>query len=121
MTKKDIVKQISEELGVSQSETREIVQRTLDAIIDTLVSDMKIELRNFGVFKVKLRKARRAINPKTKEMLRVPEKYVVRFKPGKELKRRLKAMTRKLRATPSEPKILTSPEPVAGATEAGER
>lgn len=95
MTKKDIVRRIAEELGIPQTQTREIVQRTFDAIIETLTTDMKIELRNFGVFRIKLRKPRRAINPRTLESLRVPEKYVVRFKPGKELKKRLKALAKK--------------------------
>ena len=98
MTKKDIVRRIAEELGISQTQTREIVQRTFDAIIETLTTEMKIELRNFGVFRIKLRRPRRAINPRTKESLRVPEKYVVRFKPGKELKKRLKAMAKKPRS-----------------------
>ncbi|HPZ84227.1 MAG TPA: HU family DNA-binding protein, partial [Thermogutta sp.] len=49
MTKKDIVRRIAEELGVSQTLTREIVQRTFDAIIDTLTTEKRIELRNFGV------------------------------------------------------------------------
>jgi len=98
VTKKDIVRRIAEELGVSQTQTREIVQRTFDAIIETLTTDMKIELRNFGVFRIKLRRPRRAINPRTKESLKVPEKYVVRFKPGKELKKRLKAMAKKTRS-----------------------
>jgi len=97
VTKKDIVRRIAEELGVSQTLTREIVQRTFDAIIDTLTTEKRIELRNFGVFRIKTRRPRRAINPRTKESLQVPEKYVVRFKPGKELKKRLKAMSKKPR------------------------
>lgn len=95
VTKKDIVRRIAEELGITQTQTREIVQRTFDAIIDTLTTEMKIELRNFGVFRIKVRKPRRAINPRTLESLRVPEKYVVRFKPGKELKKRLRALAKK--------------------------
>ncbi len=85
MTKKEIVKQISEELGLTQLKTKEIVQRTLDAIIMTLVREKRIELRNFGVFEVKPRAARTARNPKTSEKVTVPPKYVVTFKPGKEM------------------------------------
>lgn len=102
MTKRDIVRQIAEELGLPQSQTREVVQRTFDAIIEILTTDFKIELRNFGVFKIKARKPRRAVNPKTKTEVRVPEKYVVRFKPGKELKKRLEALSKKLRSSPKE-------------------
>lgn len=98
MTKRDIVRQIAEELGLPQSQTREVVQRTFDAIIDILTTEHKIELRNFGVFKIKLRKSRRAMNPKKKTEIRVPEKFVVRFKPGKELRKRLEAMSKKLKS-----------------------
>ena len=49
MTKKEIVKTISEEIGLTQLKTKEIVQKTFDAIVETLVDDGRIELRNFGV------------------------------------------------------------------------
>ena len=60
MTKKEIVKTISEEIGLTQLKTKEIVQKTFDAIVETLVEDGRIELRNFGVFEVKKRAARKA-------------------------------------------------------------
>ena len=63
MTKKEIVKTISEEIGLTQLKTKEIVQKTFDAIVETLVEDRRIELRNFGVFEVKQRAARKARNP----------------------------------------------------------
>lgn len=85
MTKKEIVKTISEEIGLTQVKTKEIVQKTFDAIIEALVSERRIELRNFGVFEVKKRAARKARNPKTGDKVHVPEKYVVTFKPGKEM------------------------------------
>ena len=62
MTKKEIVKAISDELGLTQLKTKEIVQKTFDAIVETLVEDRRIELRNFGVFEVKMRAARKARN-----------------------------------------------------------
>ena len=65
MTKKEIVKTISEEIGLTQLKTKEIVQKTFDAIVETLVEDHRIELRNFGVFEVKQRAARKARNPRT--------------------------------------------------------
>lgn len=91
MTKKEIVKAISDELGLTQQQTKLIVQRTFESIIDTLVSDPKhrIELRNFGVFEVKKRAARKARNPKSNNPVFVPEKYVVTFKPGKEMEERV--------------------------------
>ena len=65
VTKKEIVKKISEDIGLTQLKTKDIVQRTLDAIIHTLVSEGRIELRNFGVFEVKRRAPRKARNPRT--------------------------------------------------------
>lgn len=90
MTKKEIVKTISEEIGLTQLKTKEIVQKTFDAIVETLVEDGRIELRNFGVFEVKERAARKARNPRTGDKVLVPKKYVVTFKPGKEMEERVK-------------------------------
>ncbi|NOY28817.1 MAG: integration host factor subunit beta [Planctomycetes bacterium] len=94
MTKKEIVKTISEEIGLTQLKTKEIVQKTFDAIVDTLVEDKRIELRNFGVFEVKKRAARRARNPRTGEKVFVEEKFVVTFKPGKEMEERVRELDR---------------------------
>ena len=93
MTKKEIVKQISERIGMTQLKTKEIVQLTFDAIVDTLLEDKRIELRNFGVFEVKQRKARKARNPRTGERVDVPPKNVVTFKPGKEMEERVLRLT----------------------------
>lgn len=107
MTKKEIVKTISEEIGLTQLKTKEIVQKTFDAIVDTLVEDTRanlsrggegalgrIELRNFGVFEVKRRAARKARNPRTGEKVFVAEKFVVTFKPGKEMEERVRQLER---------------------------
>ena len=106
MTKKEIVKTISDEIGLTQLKTKEIVQLTFDAIVDTLVDETKtkikkgcadgtlgrIELRNFGVFEVKKRAARKARNPRTGERVDVEEKFVVTFKPGKEMEEKVKEL-----------------------------
>jgi nucleoid DNA-binding protein len=92
VTKKEIVKTISDEIGLTQLKTKEIVQKTFDAIVETLVEDHRIELRNFGVFEVKRRAARKARNPRTGEKVFVPEKFVVTFKPGKEMEERVREM-----------------------------
>jgi nucleoid DNA-binding protein len=92
VTKKEIVKQISDRIGLTQLKTKEIVQLTFDAIVDTLLADKRIELRNFGVFEVKLRKARKARNPRTGEKVDVPPKNVVTFKPGKEMEERVRQL-----------------------------
>ena len=89
MTKKEIVRIISEETGLPQLKIKEIVQKTFETIIETLVTEGRIELRNFGVFEVKLRAARQARNPKTDMPVQVAERYVVKFKPGKEMEARV--------------------------------
>ena len=89
MTKKEIVKQIADRAELTQLKTKEIVQWTFDAIVDTLIQDGRIELRNFGVFEVKQRKPRKARNPRTGEKVKVPAKLVVTFKPGREMEERV--------------------------------
>ena len=102
MTKKEIVRTISDEIGLTQLQTKEIVQKTFNAIVETLVSERRIELRNFGVFEVKRRAARKARNPRTNEKVIVPEKFVVTFKPGKEMEDRVKELERQATATRAE-------------------
>jgi integration host factor subunit beta len=93
VTKKEIVKQISEEVdGLTQLKTKEIVQKTFDAIVETLIREGRIELRNFGVFEVKRRKARKARNPRTGAKVDVDPKNVVTFKPGKEMEKQVRNM-----------------------------
>lgn len=98
MTKKEIVKTISDEIGLTQLKTKEIVQKTFDAIVETLVEERRIELRNFGVFEVKKRAARKARNPRTGDKVYVPEKFVVTFKPGKEMEERVRELERQVAA-----------------------
>jgi len=92
VTKKEIVKEISDDIGLTQLRTKEIVQKTFDAIVKTLVEDGRIELRNFGVFEVKKRAARKARNPRTGDKVFVPEKFVVTFKPGKEMEEKVRQL-----------------------------
>ncbi len=92
MTKKEIVKQIADKAGLTQLKTKEIVQWTFDAIVETLLEERRIELRNFGVFEVKARKARKARNPRTGEKVDVDPKNVVTFKPGKEMEERVRKL-----------------------------
>ena len=94
MTKKEIVRTISEEIGLTQLQTKEIVQKTFNAIVETLVEEGRIELRNFGVFEVKRRAPRKARNPRTGEKVFVAEKFVVTFKPGKEMEARVRELER---------------------------
>ena len=86
MRKRDIVLKISEETGIKQVDVKKVVQRTLDVISEALRKKKRIELRNFGVFQVKKRKRRVGRNPKTGEVVPVPERLTVVFKPGLSMK-----------------------------------
>lgn len=85
MTKKEIVRSVSVKLNLTQLKTKHIVQNVFDCIAETLVEEKRIELRNFGVFEVRKRAARKARNPRTGDEVLVKEKHVVVFKPGKAL------------------------------------
>ena len=84
-TKKDIARIVAEEIGITQLQSKLLIQKTFDTIIDILQRNGRIELRNFGVFECKTRKARIGRNPKTGDEVNVPEKIVVTFKPGKKM------------------------------------
>jgi nucleoid DNA-binding protein len=85
VTKKEMAKVIGDELNITTELTKAVIQRTFAAIIETLETDGRIELRNFGVFEVRKRKPRKARNPRTGEVVQVPSRKVVSFKPGKEM------------------------------------
>jgi nucleoid DNA-binding protein len=90
VTKKEIVRTISDKTGLTQLQIKEIVQLTFEGIVETLLEEGRVELRNFGVFQVKTRKARQARNPRTGRQVSVPAKSVVVFKPGKGMEARVK-------------------------------
>ena len=89
MTKKDIVMKIAEETELKQMDVKKVVQRTLDHIVEALTKGETVELRNFGIFKVKSRKARVGRNPKTGVTVPIPEKKVVSFKSGMVMKKKV--------------------------------
>ncbi len=90
MTKKDIILKVSDETNLKQIDVKKVVQKTLDCITEALVRGEKIELRNFGVFKIKQRKSRTGRNPRTGQVVPVPPRKVVIFKPGLEMKKTVK-------------------------------
>ena|SRR5258707_8418174 len=96
MTKRDFVVRISEETGLIQEQVQDIVQKVLDYISQAVAQGRKIELRNFGVFEVKVRKARLGRNPHDPgTKVPIPERAVVKFKPGKEMREMVSKLTRK--------------------------
>jgi len=87
MTKRDLVIQISEKTGQVQQQVLLVLQATLDLISESLAARKNVELRNFGVFEVKVRKARIGRNPNQPEKdVAIPQRAVVKFKPGKEMR-----------------------------------
>lgn len=86
ITKKELVLRIAEKTDQKQTVTRDVIQLFIDEVINELSRGNRLELRDFGVFEVKVRKARKARNPKTGAAVRVPQKRVVTIKPGKKMK-----------------------------------
>jgi len=87
MRKRGIVLKISQDTGIKQVVVKEVVQRTFNTILEALKNGDRIELRNFGIFQVKKRKRRIGRNPKTGQVIPVPERRTVVFKPGLEMKK----------------------------------
>lgn len=90
MTKKDIILKVADDTNLKQTDVKQVVQKTFDYMVEALVRGEKIELRNFGVFKVKERKSRTGRNPRTGQVVPVPPRKVVVFKPGLEMKHKVK-------------------------------
>jgi nucleoid DNA-binding protein len=90
MTKRDIAKQLAERYKMTNVDVQDVVQGTFDAILEALAKHGRIELRNFGVFEVRQRAARKARNPRTGEAVQVPAKKVVVFKPGRIMEEKIR-------------------------------
>ena len=87
LTKRDLVTRISDETNLGQQQVFTVVQKTLDYITESLAKGDKVELRNFGVFEVKIRKARVGRNPNRPETdVPIPARAMVKFKAGKEMR-----------------------------------
>ena len=87
MTKRDLVVKIARETGFIQNDVAEVVQKTLDYIAEDLIAGNTLERRNCGVFEISVRKSRKGRNPnQPKNEVIIPERAVVKFRAGKELK-----------------------------------
>jgi nucleoid DNA-binding protein len=90
LTKRDMVVKISNDVGITQQETFAVIQKTLEHIMDSLANGNNVELRNFGVFEVRLTKSRIGRNPNKPETdVVIPARATVKFKPGKVLRQRV--------------------------------
>src|SRR5213596_1558219 len=110
MTKRDLVTRISTETGLVQQQVLDVVQKTLDYIADAVAKGDKVELRNFGVFEVKIRKARIGRNPNSPATdVPIPQRAVVKFKPGKEMRSEVLKLTPEAIAAANKEKQKTPP------------
>jgi integration host factor subunit beta len=89
ITKKELIDRIAESTNTKRVQVKKVVQQFLDEIVNELGKSNRLEFRDFGVFETKVRKARKAQNPKTLEPVEVPEKRTVKFKVGRLMKQRL--------------------------------
>ena len=93
LTKREIVLEIYEKTGFPQKQVQQTVQMSLDIILEALAAGRNVELRNFGVFEVQIRKARIGRNPNKPETdVIIPTRAVVKFKSGKVLKAQIKQL-----------------------------
>jgi len=92
MTKRDLVTRISNEMGLTQTSVKEVVDRVLKHISDSLADGDSVELRNFGVFTTRLRNSRVGRNPRTGERIPIPPRRVVTFKPSKSMAKRIESL-----------------------------
>ena len=93
ITKKELIDRIADGTGHRRVQVKKVVQQFLDEVVNELGKGNRLEFRDFGVFETKLRKARKAQNPKTLEPVAVPEKRTVKFKVGRLMKQKLGEMT----------------------------
>ncbi len=97
LTKRDMVVKISNDVGITQQETFAVIQKTLEHITESLANGNNVELRNFGVFEVRLTKSRIGRNPNKPETdVIIPARATVKFKPGKVLRQRVMLRTEHL-------------------------
>ena len=100
ITKRQIVAQVSKATGLNQNDVMDVVQKTLETIINAVADGKNIELRNFGVFEVKLTKTRVGRNPNApKNQVIIPPRATVKFKPGKEMRQRVLLLTEELKSS----------------------
>jgi len=86
VTKRDLVKIIAGRTGLKQGDVHVVVQSLFDSIVKDMTAGNRIELRDFGVFEARHKKARVARNPQTGQTVAVPERIVPHFKPGRKMK-----------------------------------
>jgi len=103
LTKRDLVVAISNETGLIQSDVFAVIQKTLDHITEALAKNQNVELRNFGVFEVRLTRPRVGRNPNRPEVdVTIPARATVKFKSGKIMRQRVLLRTEELKNSSSD-------------------
>ena len=98
LTKRDLVMAISNETGLIQADVFAVIQKTLDHVTSALAQGKDVELRNFGVFEVRLTRARVGRNPNRPEIdVAIPSRATVKFKAGKIMRQRVLLRTEELK------------------------
>jgi len=90
MNKAELVEEVSGKVGITKKEADNVVSAITETITDALAREEKVTLVGFGTFQVMQRKARRGINPQTRESIQIPAKKVAKFKPGKRLREKVR-------------------------------
>jgi len=90
VNKAELVNEVSGEVGLSKRETQKVVDAIMGTIGDTLAAGEKVTLVGFGTFRVRSRKARRGVNPQTRQSIQIPAKKVPRFSAGKVLREKVR-------------------------------
>jgi integration host factor subunit beta len=86
MTKAEIVKILAERIGLTRREASDVLAVVLDGVVDAIKAGDKVELRGFGSFRTRQRRARTGRNPRTGAKVKVAPRLVPYFKPGKQLR-----------------------------------
>ena len=90
MNKAELVEEVADQTGLTKRMSREAVDAIISAITDSLVREERVTLVGFGTFQVLERKARRGVNPQTREAINIPAKKVPKFVAGRSLREAVK-------------------------------
>lgn len=89
MNKAELISEVSGEVGITKKETQNVLDAMTEVITHTLSKAEKVTLVGFGTFQIVNRKARRGVNPQTRETIQIPAKKMPKFVAGKTLKERV--------------------------------
>jgi len=86
MNKQELISEVANKTGITKKQAQNVIDAFIEVVTDSLSKDEKVALAGFGTFKVMQKKARKGVNPQTKDIIQIPAKKVPKFVPGKNLK-----------------------------------